>query len=260
MCTDKVSSPTVPLRFDDATEPAWARSPLLASVPGICHVFTTRFGPACGELRGRLHANGSAGLALAMLVGADRLAMVRQVHGSRVVQAHDALKGQIEADAILTDEPGLAIGGLSADCAIVLVAEANGRAVGMAHAGWRGAAKCISRRLVEAMRSAFGVDSAVLTAAVGPCANACCYEVGAEVIEALCPVTPGPPEWFLRSVGGTRHLDLAAVNARQLMDAGLAPHNIAVAGVCTICDNRFFSYRREGGNAGRCAGVIARTG
>ena len=106
----------------------------LSFLPGLRHAISTCRGPHGGNL----HAQHPGGLAnrrgLALALGAERCVWLNQVHGARVVEASEALDGPTEADALITDQPGVGLLGLSADCPIVLAADAVRGAVGMAHA------------------------------------------------------------------------------------------------------------------------------
>ena len=172
----------------------------------------------------------------ARIVG-PRLVGVRQVHGTRVVR-DDELG---EADGVVTARTDVAPFVRTADCLPVAIAAPG--AVAMVHAGWRGLAAGVLGEGVAAVRALVG-DRA-LHAAIGPGAGPCCYEVSDEVAAALGTV---------RGPGGT--VDLKAVAAARLRAAGVTTvHDV---GACTICDERFFSFRREGDRAGRQMGVAWR--
>ncbi|HEX3691863.1 MAG TPA: polyphenol oxidase family protein [Solirubrobacteraceae bacterium] len=198
------------------------------------------------------------------------LARGYQVHGSHVAmfQAGDprelsdsAEQPTQEADGQAVAVPGVAAMVLAADCVPVVLA-ADG-AVAALHAGWRGLVAGVLEQGVRALRDVGG--SGEVVAVVGPCAGVCCYEVGEEVQAAVACASgppgeregdperepPGPaPE---ADVGKRARIDLRAIVHRRLESAGV----VAVADVaaCTICDERFFSHRREGAAAGRQAGL-----
>jgi polyphenol oxidase len=157
----------------------------------------------------------------------------RQVHGAVVVTDSEEI---VEADGqVVTDhEHGALV--LTADC--VPIALESPTAVAMLHGGWRGLAAGIVERGVSLL------DGPV-RAAIGPCARGCCYEVGEEVHAHF----PGHRV-------GERNLALEAIAAERLRTAGVT--TIEDTGICTICDERYFSYRREGDAAGRNASVIWR--
>jgi YfiH family protein len=179
-----------------------------------------------------------------------QLAFMRQVHGPdvRELTAEDAVRARqagphelARADGQYTVRRGLAPTALTADC--LSIAIAGGGAVAMLHAGWRGLAACVIAAGVRGLRQA-GADGS-LSAAIGPGARACCYEVGTEVHEAFAdlPVHRGT------------NLDLAAVAHHQLQRAGV--QDIHDIGMCTICSepSLFFSHRRDQGVTGRQAGI-----
>jgi YfiH family protein len=172
------------------------------------------------------------------------LACMRQVHGPRVVRVTGPSDGQpLEADGQATVTPAVAPTALVADCLPVAVAGDGG--VAMLHAGWRGLASGVIEEGILALRE-LGARGA-LTAAIGPGAGACCYEVGAEVHTV-----------FEESFPGARHgsnLDLKAIARAQLERSGVeVVHDV---GLCTICSppELFYSHRRDRGVTGRQAGI-----
>jgi purine-nucleoside/S-methyl-5'-thioadenosine phosphorylase / adenosine deaminase len=180
-----------------------------------------------------------------------RLAMIRQVHGTRVRRIQDgadrvpdvtASDQQLEdADGQATAARGIAPMVLVADCLPVVVA--SGGAVAVLHVGWRGLAEGIVAQGVRAARE-LGSNGR-LEAAIGPGAGPCCYEVS-EDVHAMFAV------YGERARNGA-NLDLKAVAREQLERAGVAA--VRDVGLCTICGEEFFSHRRDRGVTGRQAGV-----
>ena len=170
-----------------------------------------------------------------------RLAGVKQVHGTRVLREGRGTALQ-EADGVATARTAVAPLVLTADCLPVAIASHG--AVAMVHAGWRGLAGGVLAEGVAAVRELDGSEGA-LEAAIGPGAGACCYEVSEDVAVALGTV---------RGPRGT--VDLKALAAAQLRAAGVA--SVHDLGACTMCEERFFSHRRDGGRTGRQAGVAWR--
>jgi copper oxidase (laccase) domain-containing protein len=116
----------------------------------------------------------------------------------------------------------------------------------------------ITYKLVEAMTNAYGCSPADMQAAICPSAGPCCYEVKDDVRSAATnALGDGAADFFVHR-DEKMFLDLWRANTAQLVEAGLCGHNVQAAGVCTICDQRFFSYRREAAQAGRFGGLIAR--
>lgn len=201
-------------------------------LPGARAIFTTR---SWGDVRDREPE-------IARRLGV-RVVRARQVHGERVLTASaQGLPEGAEADAIVTASPGIAPTVLTADCLPVVVASAG--AVAVVHAGWRGLAGGIIAAAVRALREQCG---GVLTAAIGPGAGVCCYEVGDDLHRRF----NAHGQDFRRGA----NLDLKAIARTQLMEAGVA--RIHDSGVCTICGDPAltFSYRREGPQTGRSAAI-----
>jgi YfiH family protein len=153
---------------------------------------------------------------------------------------------------LVTDTPGLLLALFFADCLPVLLADTERRAVGLAHAGWRGLVAGIVENTVAAMRDSFGTDPATLIAAVGPGIGPCCFEVGEEVAAHFPGATLRSPKKARPSV------DLAAAAASRLEAAGVPAGQITLAGECTACGDpaRWFSHRRDRGHTGRMGALI----
>jgi YfiH family protein len=169
-------------------------------------------------------------------VGKD-LQQGRQVHGARVVVDTAAIE---DADGQVAIEHDAAPIVLVADC--LPIALAGPRGVAMLHGGWRGLAAGIVEEGVRAL------GGEVDAAAIGPGAGPCCYEAGEEVHRAFAHLGP--------EVRRGDNADLKAVARLQLEAAGVA--DVQDVGLCTMCDERFFSHRRDGGVTGRQAGVAWR--
>ncbi|SIT00441.1 conserved hypothetical protein [Alicyclobacillus vulcanalis] len=191
-------------------------------------------------------------------MGACAVCTVRQVHGDRVIRVDAPEESAVEADGMVTDVPGLALGILVADCAPVLLYDPVRRAVGACHSGWRGTVDEIVARTVERMRDAYGTDPGDLHVAIGPCIRRCCYEVDHAVAERVqgTPLAPALLPRFGRP--GKYMFSLPHAIRLSAMNAGVRPDRIHDAGICTSCRNRhLFSHRREGERAGRQMAVIA---
>lgn len=196
----------------------------------------------------------------------EALALINQVHGSAVVEANEENRSRLrttDADAIITGEALVPIGILTADCLPVLLYDPVKRAIGAAHAGWKGTASGVSVRTVEAMRSKYGSDPKDIIAAFGPAIGRCCYAVGTEVVAAFKSAYP-ESAWGYKCFSeeaGKITFDLALANAGQLIEAGLSSDNIDAASRCTACNSHeFFSYRRGTGVTGRQLSFIMLTG
>ena len=236
----------------------YSQFPELAHLEHITHAVTTRFGPAFGKV-GTDEATAEAARQTADLLGMTGTAWAHQVHGDTILRVSSpGIAGQ--ADGLITDVPGLLVAGRSADCPIVLVAGKRADAsevVGFAHASWRSTVQSITRQLVHRMVTEMEVSPESLHAAIAPSAGPCCYEVGDEVRdEALQKLGDGADEFFVRRAE-RYHFDLWLANTQQLIEAGVPADQIENSRICTICQGgAFWSWRDQGEEAGRFAGVI----
>lgn len=176
-------------------------------------------------------------------LGVPRAVHSRQVHGARVVEHMERLPGLSIShgyDGHVTGHPGILLTVSLADCVPVFLVDPELQRVGLLHGGWRGTAAGIVEAGVEAM----GGDPVRLYAHLGPAVCGECYEVGPEVHQAL-GLEPPP---------SSSPVDLRAVQARRLVEAGVAPGRVTVSEHCTLHDPGFFSHR--GGSRGRQIGVL----
>ena len=228
---------------------------ILEDVPRLVHGFEQRLGApdpsgAVGPSRGEAREESRRRVAEA-LEGRGRLLLLKQVHGASVAEA--PWEGTPEADAAVATGPGLLLGVETADCLPILIVDPRRRTVAAAHAGWRGTASGVATRAVEALLAA-GSDAEDLLAALGPSIGPCCYEVGEELRTAFGPAGAA---FFRPGPRGRPHLDVRAANLAQLLAAGLRPEHVQEVGDCTACrPDLYYSYRRDGGGAGRMINFI----
>ncbi|HEX4322145.1 MAG TPA: peptidoglycan editing factor PgeF [Acidobacteriaceae bacterium] len=185
------------------------------------------------------------------------LRALRQIHCNRSITAPSSADAEpVEADGIMTTQPGSLLGIQTADCIPVLVVDPVKRAVAGFHAGWRGTVKSIVERGVGRMAVEFGSKPEDMIAAIGPGIGSCCYTVGGEVEGRFAANFTYAEELFERC-GEDLFLDLIEANRRQLLAAGLAAESISIVGGCTACyPELFFSHRASGGNTGRMMAAI----
>ncbi len=169
-----------------------------------------------------------------------------QVHGVDVVSAEGAGEPG-EADAIVARQHPTIVGVVTADCVPVLL-RADSGAVAAIHAGWRGLAEGVLEAGVAAIEHSAGSE---LRAVVGPCADACCYEVDTPVLTALARRYGDEVGSFaIPSRPGHARLDLGGLAGRALERAGVGRVG-RLPDACTICNEGFESFRRDGEAAGR---------
>ena len=224
--------------------------------------FTTRHGGVSQAPYGSLNLGMSSGddpaavdanrqrLLAALGFAPGALALAGQIHGAEV-RTIDAPGLHERCDGLVTQQPGLLLGIIAADCAPVVFADPVARVVGACHSGWRGTQANIVGETVRAM-IALGARPEQMRAAVGPCIAADAFEVGEEVAEQF------DPTFVVRRAEWPRpHVDLRGVLAAQLREAGIAETQIAIEPGCTVAENdRFFSYRTEGAQSGRLLGFV----
>lgn len=232
-------------------------SDLLKALPGIRHGFFTRE----GGVSGGIYASRNCGLgsdddraavlenraraAADLGVEPERLITPRQAHTPTVAVTREPWPADQppEADAVVTNQPGLAVGVLAADCAPVLFADAQAGVVGAAHAGWRGALGGVLEATIREME-ALGAQRDRIHAAVGPTISAEVYEVGKDFKASFLAQAPDNGAMFHTPPGGARpHFDLPAYARSCLVAAGL--RQIGDIALCTFQnESLFFSYRR----------------
>lgn len=204
---------------------------------------------AVAENLDRLHA--------ALDLDPSRTVTAHQIHGSRVTSVGRSRWGGVvpSSDGLVTDEPGTTLLLRFADCVPLFLVDAETRAVGLGHAGWRGTAARLAGRLVEAMVSRYRSGPAQLRAGIGPGIAAHHYPVSDDVASRVAPALPEPDRALIR-MNGTVHLDLWEANRQQLLAAGVVAAELIP--LCTACySHEFFSHRREGSATGRFAALLA---
>jgi hypothetical protein len=231
-------------------------SPLLAAQAGVRHGFFTRRGGVSQGIyaslnlgvgsnddparvaENRRRAAGYFGLEPA------RLLTGYQIHSATAMSVDGPwTAGPPQGDAIVTGAPGLACGALAADCAPVLIADAEAGVVAAAHAGWKGALGGVVAAAVAAM-AALGGAPARMVAAVGPCIGPKSYEVGLEFFERFAAEAPGSERFFRPGAAADKRLfDLPAFVLGRLDQAGVGRSEWT--GHDTYPDaERFYSNRR----------------
>lgn len=235
----------------------------LEAVPRLVHAVTTRpqnYAPHRGSGREEaVHWRRRVCEVLGMPF--ESLTSPEQVHGADVLslepgdvgRGRDGRHGAIAfVDGLMTDMPNVPLVILSADCPLILVYDPDRPAVGVVHASWRGTVAGAADNLVKQMVRSYGSDPARMRAAISPSAGPCCYEVGPHVRRIAKTRLADADNCFVEQ-GGRVLFDLWTANRDQLAAAGVPSHAIEIAGLCSICDRRFWSHRRDGAEAGRTA-------
>jgi hypothetical protein len=231
--------------------------PELSGLTGIAHGF---FGRRGGVSEG-IYASLNCGVGsedspeavsenrarVARHLGARKLVSAYQVHGTTaVIMGDEPPAERPKADALVTAKRGVAVGVLTADCAPILLADAQAGVVGAAHAGWRGALAGIAEAAIGAMEG-LGAARRHIHAAVGPCIGPDAYEVGPEFETEFLKRDPASARFFADKRWGAEArptFNLPAYVAHRLREAGIAV--IAATDICNYTEHpEFFSYRRS---------------
>lgn len=183
--------------------------------------------------------------AVAAVLPRAELATVHQVHSAEAVYVAAPWPQQERprADAMVTDRSGLLLGILTADCAPVLLADAEAGIVGAAHAGWRGALAGVTDSAIAAMES-IGARRDRIAAAIGPCIALPSYEVDEAFRERFVEADAANDRFFMTAAADTLHFDLPAYVRHRLVAAGV--NEVETIHLDTYSNpDRFFSYRRS---------------
>jgi YfiH family protein len=278
----KPPAPTLPeLTLADVLQPEWRVSPRVRAL------VTTRNGgvslPPFGRWRDGVEAPGGLNLGrlagddpvcvaenrarLMGLTGGAEAAWLEQVHGAEVVDAHEVLararagEPLVRADASVTNQPDTICVVMIADCMPVLLCDAAGRAVGAAHAGWRGLASGVVEKTAQRVADLAGTHPASLQAYLGPSIGPAAFEVGADVRDAFMngvddSQRAATARAFVPRVEapGKYLADLPALARLRLQRLGVT--QITGGDACTVTQReRFYSYRRDR-ITGRMAAMI----
>lgn len=234
------------------------QAPSLTALPQVAHAFFTRVGGTSRGIYASLNcgpgsrddaAAVSANRTVAMQqlgLDADALCTVHQVHGIDVAIARAPWRGgqRPQADAVVTDVPGVAVGVLTADCAPLLLADAQAGVVAAVHCGWRGALAGVVEAAVAAMEN-LGAGRGGIAAAIGPCIAQRSYEVGAEFEDTFVAADAANARFFAARNEGHARFDLAGYVTARLEAVGVRLIDKPAADTYTAAE-RFFSYRRAG--------------
>lgn len=248
----------------------------LSSAGGVVHAFSTRYGGVSRGVWSSMNLGISRGDSpedveenyrrFRSAVGAEhgKLVRTRQVHKDRVrVITGDEPELALfepapEADALVTDRPGVALIAYSADCIPVLLYDPVRRAAGVAHAGWRGTSLGIAARTAETMVHTYGCDTKDILAAIGPGIGPCCFETDGDVPDAMRTALGSAADPYMtKQENGKWHVDLKEINAHFLRSAGVQAHHIEIDPDCTSCNpDKYWSYRVTGDARGSTAALI----
>lgn len=196
--------------------------------------------------------------------------MVQQVHGDTIKKVTAGMRGtglfapiDTEADALITDEPNIALTIFTADCVPILIYDPVKRAIAAVHAGHKGTALDIAGKTVKRLTDEYGSDPRDMYAGIGPCIGKCCFETDRDVPDAMRgafgeAVSGMISEKVTPEKGLKYYVDLKAINRMLLGRAGICAENIEISEHCTACESDiFWSHRRAGAKRGSLAAIIS---
>ncbi len=240
----------------DPAQPVAAVEPIRARLlAGLPHAFMGRRGGVSQGLAAGLNCGLGSGddpaaIAVNRRIAADAvlpnapLVGVYQIHSARCVTVAEPWgdEARPEADALVTDRPGVLLGILTADCAPVLLADREAGVVGAAHAGWKGAIGGVTDATVAAME-ALGARRAAIVAAVGPCIGQASYEVDEGFRDRFLSESGDNARFFAPGRPGHWRFALEDYVVHRLEAAGIGA--VQPLGLDTLAaPDRFYSFRR----------------
>ncbi len=245
-----------------------------SSIPKISHFVTTRHGgcsedtfasfncaPFSGDDPEKVKRNQDQ-LCSKLGIKPIQLVIPFQTHGNTIrsidpfylsLSTEEQQRRLHGVDALITNIPGYCLCVSTADCDPVLLYDPVNKAIGIAHAGWRGTVAKIVKQTLDLMEQTYNTDANDVIAAIGPSISMEAFEVGDEVYDAFQKI--GYDMTKITSWNEDTHkyhVDLWEANRMQLTSAGVLPENIEISGICTYEQHdRFFSARRLGTKSGR---------
>ena len=181
----------------------------------------------------------------------NNLVAMRQVHSRNVELIDSSLMGRgarspedaiIDADAMITSTKGIVLMAQSADCSLISIYDSVNSVIGVVHAGWRGVVNGIVPKTIDIMKKNYGSSLENLRVIISPHAHVCCYEVGEELRKEFYMF----PEEIYRKDRAKLFIDIEKALHWQINSYGVPSNNILPNNICTICNEQYFSYRRQG--------------
>ena len=244
----------------------------LSEIKIIRHAFTTRLGGVSegeftsmnmafnrGDDPDRVTENyrrfcSSAGFDFNTLVASaqDHHTFVRAVTKDDIGVGITRPRDMESVDALITNERGVTLVTYYADCTPLFFVDTKNKAVGLAHAGWRGTVGRIGEKVIKKMAELYGTDPKKIFAAVGPAISVCCYEVDEPCAAQFLALDDLSTDKFVFPKDGGKYMvDLIDANRQILHAAGVPEENITVSDLCTCCNSGLlWSHRATKGHRG----------
>lgn len=170
-----------------------------------------------------------------------------QIHSDIVNKIDENNIGQrTDGDALITNVPNVPLLIFTADCVPIAIIDKKNKAIGLAHAGWRGTYDQIAKKTIQKMISNYNTNPKDLICIIGPSIGPCCYEVSKDLVEKFNINFTNSNEKFYKIESGRYKLDLWKVNEYILKESGVKDENIINLKLCTSCNSdKFHSYRKH---------------
>lgn len=180
----------------------------------------------------------------------SNVVVLQQVHGvDSLIVSENTLQKKItvreqDGDFLITNQPSIGLGVLTADCLPVVAYDKAHHAVGIAHAGWKGSVAGILPKMIQAMSENYGTVPSEVALWFGPAARPCCYEVQHDFVAATSDLSF--QDQFLIQKNNKFFFDGTVCNTKLLIPIGVVPASIDTSyNVCTICTPGYYSHRRK---------------
>ena len=169
---------------------------------------------------------------------------------TRNSQIHSSIVNKIDenniGDALITNVAQVPLLILTADCVPVVIIDPKNKAIGVAHAGWRGTYDKICKNTIDEMVKDYNSNPEDLVCVIGPSIGVCCYEVSEELVEKFNTNLANHAGKFDIIKDGKHYLDLWKINELTLKDCNVKEENIINLQICTNCNHdKFYSYRKH---------------
>lgn len=188
----------------------------------------------------------------------DNLTSNIQIHSDIVNKIDEKNIGQkIEGDALITNVKDVPLLIFTADCVPIAVIDKKNKAIGLAHAGWRGTFDKIGKKTIESMINEYATHINDVVCIIGPSIGPCCYEVSKELVEKFNTILTIEDEKFYIIKEDKYYLDLWKINEYTLKSIGINKENIINLNICTSCESdKFHSYRKHNKTPGRIGMIL----
>jgi len=175
-------------------------------------------------------------------LNSDNLFIAKLIHGNKVIIIDQESKRRImpDCDALMTDLPNIILGVTAADCLPIYFWNKQKTVIGIAHAGWRGVKSEIVTEVIKTFTKNFSVKTGDILVEIGPHILDCHFEIQDDLVKVFSDYSES-----VRRTEDKKYLNLQSIVEKQLISVDINQKNITKSTVCTFCDNKYFSYRRD---------------